>query len=423
MKKTLIIVCSILLLLGGNAGTAVAFDLQDLLLNLYSNDAWEDPGEGIQGITMGGGPIDNGYAYPLDVVGITLNDSISGEIANLSLNSSVASFSVEIDTVTGLPIVTTEALGPIYSERARTLGKGIFKFGASASYFNFTEFEGDDIDSLTTVSTHRNYTPLDDGVLGDPAYELEQLQMTLDIEIEEYVVALFASYGLMDNLDISVIVPFVNLDMKIDAHAEILDEDGNILPDGSANHHFYTPGAPWFDTEPHGDTQDDSVSGDAYGIGDTIFRVKYFWKETEWADIAVATDLKVPTGDEKNLLGSDNFTLTPFIILSRSMYEGRFNPHFNFGYELFFDDDEFSQLKYAIGFDSLITKQISFAADIIGNNELSGDGIGDDLYDLSVGAKFNPWRDLVLFANVQVPLNDDGLRADFVPSVGAEISF
>ena len=172
-----------------------------------------------------------------------------------------------------------------------------------------------------------------------------------------------------------------------------------------------------------GDQPDDSVSGDAYGIGDIIIRLKYYFRELEWADVALAADLKVPSGDEKNLLGSDAFTLTPFIILSKTLYEGRFNPHLNVGYENNFDDSELSQLKYAVGFDSRITRQVSFALDLIGSNELSGDDVGDDLYDVSAGVKYNPWRDLIFFANVQVPLNDEGLRADFVPSVGAEYSF
>lgn len=416
MKRTLIIICSILFLFGGSAGTATAFELEDLLLNLYSID-------GTQGITVAGGSITTGWSFPLDVAGREINSSIQSEISNLTLNSSVASFSVEIDPVTGLPLVTTEALGPIYAERAKTLGQGIFKFGASATYIEFTEFEGDDLDNLTAIIPHADFFPFG-GELNNPPFEADLLRIDLDIEVEEYVVALYASYGIADNMDASIIVPFVDLDMEIDAHATILNPDGTPSdPNTNTEHRFDDPDAPWYDGTFDGDIPDDAVSGDASGIGDIIFRLKYFWKETEWADVAFAADLKVPTGDKENLLGADSFTLTPFVILSKTMYDGRFNPHVNFGYEIFFDDDEFSQLKYLAGFDSRVTKQVSFALDIIGNNELSGDGVGDDLWDVSAGLKFNPWRDLVFFANVQVPLNDEGLRADYVPSIGAEYSF
>lgn len=395
MKRILIATFLMVWVFCCTTGGALAFELEDLLLNLYSKD-------GEEGITMKGGYYETGWAFPVDVEGTQINNSIASEIANLSLNSSVASFSVEIDPTTGLPLVTTEALGPIYTERAQTLGKGVIKFGASATYVKFTEFEGDDLGNLNIIIDH------DD--IGDPTVDEDKLDVTLDIDIEEYIVALYASYGVFDRLDASVIVPFVSIDMKIDSHAEII----RLASDSEAAHQFS-------DTE--GDSPDDSVSGDAYGIGDIIFRLKYFWREFKYADVSFAADTKVPTGDEENLLGAGAFTFAPFVILSKTFRDGRFNPHLNFGYEINFDDDEFSQLKYAIGFDSRITRMISFAVDLIGNNELSGDDVGDDIYDLSTGVKFNPWRDLVFFANVQFPLNNQGLRADFVPSFGAEYSF
>jgi len=396
MKRILITTFLMVWVFCCTAGGAFAFELEDLLLNLYSKDG--DPG-----ITLKGGTIETGWAFPLDVEGTQINNSIASEIANLSLNSSVASFSVEIDPTTGLPLVTTEALGPIYTERAQTLGKGVIKFGGSATYVKFTEFEGDDLGGLNIIIDHIDFP-------GDNEYEKDKLDVTLDIEIEEYIVALYASYGVFDRLDASVIVPFVSIDMKIDAHAEIIR-----IALGSEGYHAFSP------TE--GDSPDDSVSGDAYGIGDIIFRLKYFWREFKYADVSFAADTKVPTGDKENLLGADAFTFAPFVIFSKTFYDGRFNPHLNFGYEINFDDDKFSQLKYAIGFDSRVTRMISFAVDLIGNNELSGDDVGDDIYDLSTGVKFNPWRDLVFFANVQFPLNNEGLRADFVPSFGAEYSF
>lgn len=411
MSKKLVILFLGLTLVCVGPHVAYAFDLQDLLLNLYSKD-------GTQGITLREASpawpdsISTGWAFPLDITGTEINSIIQGEIANLSLNSSVASFSVEIDPITGLPLVTTEALGPVYAERAQTLGKGIFKFGASATYVKFSTFEGDDLDNLVVTIPHNDFFPYGD--LDDPAFELHQLRVTLDIAVEEYIVAVFASYGIMENLDASVIVPFVSIDMEIDSHAELLDENGDPLPPDDPYHAF----------DPvNGDSPDDSVEGDAQGIGDVIFRLKYFLKEMEMADMALAADLKVPTGDEKNLLGADTFTITPFIIMSKTLFDGRFNPHLNIGYEINFEDEEFNQLKYAVGFDSRIISQVSVALDLIGNNELSGDGVGDDLWDVSAGVKYNPWRDLIFFANVQVPLNDEGLRADFVPSVGAEYSF
>jgi hypothetical protein len=47
----------------------------------------------------------------------------------------------------------------------------------------------------------------------------------------------------------------------------------------------------------------------------------------------------------------------------------------------------------------------------------------NDIIDLAVGFKVNPYQLMVGFVNVFIPLNDDGLRADVIPAAGLEISF
>jgi hypothetical protein len=37
--------------------------------------------------------------------------------------------------------------------------------------------------------------------------------------------------------------------------------------------------------------------------------------------------------------------------------------------------------------------------------------------------KWNPFGRILLLANVHFPLNEDGLRAAFIPTVGVEYSF
>jgi hypothetical protein len=49
--------------------------------------------------------------------------------------------------------------------------------------------------------------------------------------------------------------------------------------------------------------------------------------------------------------------------------------------------------------------------------------IRPDIVDLAVGFKANIHGALVGYANVFLPLNDDGIRADVIPSAGLEVSF
>src|SRR5262249_13717096 len=47
-----------------------------------------------------------------------------------------------------------------------------------------------------------------------------------------------------------------------------------------------------------------------------------------------------------------------------------------------------------------------------------------DIYDFSIGGRINLWRDeLIGFANVILPLNRDGVRADMIPTAGIETTF
>ncbi len=46
-----------------------------------------------------------------------------------------------------------------------------------------------------------------------------------------------------------------------------------------------------------------------------------------------------------------------------------------------------------------------------------------DIVDLALGFKVQLYKSVIGFANVFVPLNDDGIRAKAVPTFGLEVSF
>ncbi len=47
----------------------------------------------------------------------------------------------------------------------------------------------------------------------------------------------------------------------------------------------------------------------------------------------------------------------------------------------------------------------------------------NDVLDLSVGIKMLLGDQVLIFANALLPLNDDGIRAEIVPTVGFEYNF
>jgi hypothetical protein len=59
----------------------------------------------------------------------------------------------------------------------------------------------------------------------------------------------------------------------------------------------------------------------------------------------------------------------------------------------------------------------------VGEHQLDDDGLGDNIFGVSGGAKVNVWRRLVLTGTVLFRLNDQGLRADWIPSGTVEYTF
>ena len=131
---------------------------------------------------------------------------------------------------------------------------------------------------------------------------------------------------------------------------------------------------------------------------------------------------KLQTGSHRDFLGTGTTTLRPFLVLSRTLFEV-LTPHINFGYEFNLGRGNQSAMEYAIGFD-VGSAQFTVVGDLLGSYEPAGDGIGDTILNGSLGVKWNPWKQLVVFANAQVPFNrQSGLRSDLILTFGAEYSF
>jgi len=73
-----------------------------------------------------------------------------------------------------------------------------------------------------------------------------------------------------------------------------------------------------------------SSSGSATGLGDILLRSKYNFYRSEQTAVAGALDLRLPTGDKDNLLGT-GATQTQFLFIASGEY-GRWSPHVNLGY-------------------------------------------------------------------------------------------
>ena len=222
------------------------------------------------------------------------------------------------------------------------------------------------------------------------------------------IFSLAATYGVTERLDVGILMPIVNVDMRVKSHAGIITSPANTFP---AVHGFV--GGP--------ESPDDSASGSATGIGDVVLRAKYFLLKSEALDVSGALLTKLATGSHSDFLGTGTTTIRPFLILSRTLFD-IWTPHLNLGYEFNLDRGSQSTVEYVIGFD-LGTSRLTFAGELLGSYTPGGDGSGDHILTASMGVKWNPWQQLLVSANAQVPVNRTGLRSDLILTFGAEYSF
>src|SRR5512146_873922 len=118
--------------------------------------------------------------------------------------------------------------------------------------------------------------------------------------------------GLTNRLDLSVILPFsrVTLATAASLHAYNVDSANTLLSDYDVGTVF--------------------LAGSATGIGDVAVNVKANALKGEHTHLAIGSELRFPTGDEANYLGTGAYGVKPYIVVSR---RGRLTPNLSLGYQ------------------------------------------------------------------------------------------
>jgi len=368
------------------------------------------------------------------------NISLASQLASVPLPSPASGFTYELDPALGVFKRSTQSFGPILAERAETIGKKKFSLGFNYQYFTFDTIEGVDLRNVPAVFTHDNASP------GGRA-DVVTTNNNLDLKVGQFTA--FLSYGLADGVDISAAVPFVKVDLGVTSEATIQRIGTASSP---ATHFFRDPSAPGT----FGTTKTFSQSGSASGIGDVIGRLKGRLVKSGATGIAIGVDVRFPTGDELDLLGSGAWGVKPFAILSVS--QKVLSPHLNVGYQWngksvlagnVLTGEKKSlpdQILYDAGVDIGVTPKITLALDVLGRRVLKSPRLQTETFhalqggltfpsihfiqdaDFNVtngaaGVKVNAGGRLLLDVNVLFKLDNGGLRDKVTPLVGFEYSF
>lgn len=367
-----------------------------------------------------------------------LNSLIVQNISAFPLASTVAG--LKFDPVTGA--ILTSSLGPIFSEPVETVGSGNFSLGMNATFLSLDAFRGLPVDLLRFTFLHQDVGAPG---LGDSINEHDILDVELGLEVNSFITAFFATFGVMKNLDISVAVPFISVSMKGTATAIMNSTSLFFL--GVASHRF---GGTDESPELTKDVQYDETSS---GLGDVAARIKYrFTDANSPTGMAALLDLRFPTGDVDDFLGSGNTAVR--LILIGSYVVGNFTPHINTGYNYRNSDIESDKFELNLGFDQAILDNLVFAFEFLGafdldtsktpqifagtetifgkaDREIDISNVpernNDNRMDVAFGARWAPVLkqslQVQVLANIMVPLQDGGLRSNVAPTFGVSVSF
>lgn len=333
-----------------------------------------------------------------------INRQIASGINLSSITSSLPT--VTFDIVQGMPTTTEPSLGPIFGERAETIGQGHFNFSASFTHVHYTQLNGQDLSNLPILLTHEPVPGCNLSIPGC-SFLTDDVLLRLNLEITRNVFAAYATYGITDRWDVGIIVPFIDQVAKVSSIASIINNSGTNVHRFDATHPSFSSGG-----------------GEATGFGDIIVRTKYNVLRGSGAlpDVAVIGQINVPSGDQANLLGSGSTDVTGGVVVSKQI--GRFNPHLNLGYQVASGGFDQNNLLYAVGADVQLHPSVTVGADFLGRQFAGGGGIHYNETDFSIGAKWRPIGQHVLVADFVVPVNKGtGLRPDYIAFLGYQVTF
>jgi hypothetical protein len=370
-----------------------------------------------------------------------LSNSISTNITNIPFSSSSGGETFRFEGAT--PVRTSISAGPIYAERAQTLGRGRLFAGLARSGLNYKTLRGIPLDEVQFTFAHQNvdFPGCDELFGGDctlygvPTLENETIDFRLALDVSVNVTALLFTYGVSDRIDFGVVLPFVSTELRGTSLATVIPFGATMPPA-----HFFsgTPENPIF-------TASRFSEGSSSGLGDVSARVKVNLRQATPVSLAIFAEGRFPTGSEEDLRGAGAVALRGLGIVSARL--GQFSPHVNMGYQYRGRELDNDAFLLTAGFDELLAPWATLAGDLITEFQVGTSRLTippdvtleapfrrtvrassiperrDDIVNASLGTKLSLPQRVTFLANAVFPLNRGGMRPDVLWTLGAEYTF
>jgi len=402
-----------------------------------------------------------------------LNSAIARQSILLPLASPSSGLAFKWDPITKAFVQSANSFGPILGERAETIGRHRVLLAVSYQYVRFNTIDGLSLDNLPQVFTQPDFTlttgekcSLGVNDVRECGFIRDVVTTSNSVDLKVHYYSSTITYGLFDKMDLSVVIPVENVRMGITSNATIVNNSNTTI------HSFAIQNGCGRTTPTFEPCINQSFSrfGTASGIGDITLRWKWAAWKAEKAGLALGVDVRLPTGDAQNFLGSGAAGVKPFVAWS---YLSRFSPHISVGYEangssvlagditVGSKDRLPSQLTYSGGADVWVTKRVTLAFDIVGQQvfQASRSSLADiaepqacldtsgncdpskgfakanmdkdlkqstgsfSITNASIGIRMRPFSNLLITGNVLAKINEGGLRPNWVPLISASYVF
>jgi hypothetical protein len=411
-----------------------------------------------------------------------LTAAIGTQLGQLPITSPVSGFIFSFNPSTGAVLESSQNFGPILSERPQTIGRHKLFLGFTYQYFDFDKVDGVNLRNFGAVFHHESegcpnpnpsnvtcYINSQNQSVPVITQDFVSTQNGIGLTVNQFIAV--GTFGVTSRFDLSVAIPILNVrtNMTSDATIQNIENTNFSVIPSCCVHVFSNPGLSQGEilgpsitihntqnntTFTYNNTASFKRGSSASGIGDVVFRAKFRILQAEKVGLAAGADVRAPTGDELNLLGSGTWGVRPFVVFG---YAGRVSPHANLGVQINGDSilagdvtkDQSAHLpnvlNYSAGVDVGATKRITLTGDFLGlaifnaKKIVNGAPVTDfsggshpaianrtatlNQANLSFGAKLRAFHRLLITANVLFPVNDAGLHYKPAPLIGISQTF
>lgn len=333
----------------------------------------------------------------------TISNALLVNLTSVPLATSSSGFLYRLNPQLGTVERATESFGAFFVERALTAGSGRASFGFSATTAAFDHLDGLSLRDGSAVTVANRFR--------DEAAPFDTESLTL--RIRSSTVTFMGNIGVTDRLEIGAAVPFVRL--NVDGQRVNVYRGRTLLQA--------------------------SGTASSSGVGDVAVRAKFTLVAAPNGGVAAAVEVRLPTGDERNLLGAGS-TAYRFTGIG-SVEQGAFSLHGNASVvrggvssELAFAGAASAAVHPRVTVSGeLLARRVSALHDIaltaarhptisgVDTLRLTAGDTVPTLLRAAAGVKWNVGGTVVIGGHVTWPLVKRGLTAPITPTLGIEYGF